>query len=390
VKKLPAYFVLMNKNTPILSCAIDEMTNTISKITQFHNPDYLPIGISADSNYARKDLNKWFMTRSIPASRQGLACALVAMGISSVGDLLTKGLGLSLSDQYWLNPEGEIKWKDVNFFDNSFSEEVGDILFGEAASDGEPDLASPDNTSDGWLKKRWKIIDGKRCLIKGGSEPFMQEPVNEAFVSILIQQLGFDNYLKYDLKITDSKPYSVCENFITPDTELVTAQQILSTAKKPNDVSWSQHFLNCCESLEIEGAQKYLDFMLTLDYVVLNEDRHTSNFGAIRNVNTLKFEGMAPIFDNGTSLWRNKSDFEISAHSPFETKPFNKDPDRQLGLVTSFEGFDFARLDGCEETFSSLLSQSPTISQERRELLCRTFARRLEDISYRLQSFLQL
>lgn len=40
-------------------------------------------------------------------------------------------------------------------------------------------LISPDNTSDGWLKKKWTIIDGKRCLIKSGSAPFFQEPLNE-------------------------------------------------------------------------------------------------------------------------------------------------------------------------------------------------------------------
>ncbi|MDR2163733.1 MAG: hypothetical protein LBO70_07340 [Clostridiales Family XIII bacterium] len=30
-------------------------------------------------------------------------------------------------------------------------------------------LMSPDNTSDVWLRKKRKIIDGRRCLIKGGS-----------------------------------------------------------------------------------------------------------------------------------------------------------------------------------------------------------------------------
>ena len=38
------------------------------------------------------------------------------------------------------------------------------------------DFSSPDNTTDGNLKKRWKTMDGKRCLVKGGSDPFRQQP----------------------------------------------------------------------------------------------------------------------------------------------------------------------------------------------------------------------
>ena len=52
------------------------------------------------------------------------------------------------------------------------------------------DLRSPDNTSDGYLKKRWKIIGGKRCLLKAGSNPFMQQPFNEAAASLVAQRLG--------------------------------------------------------------------------------------------------------------------------------------------------------------------------------------------------------
>ena len=37
--------------------------------------------------------------------------------------------GLSLSDQYWMKPaESNLEWKDINFFENSFSDDVGNIL----------------------------------------------------------------------------------------------------------------------------------------------------------------------------------------------------------------------------------------------------------------------
>lgn len=64
---------------------------------------------------------------------------------------------------------------EVNFFDNSFSDDVGNVLFGKGSSE-QMSLMSPDNTSDGWLKKKWSILDGKRCLIKGGAARLNRSP----------------------------------------------------------------------------------------------------------------------------------------------------------------------------------------------------------------------
>lgn len=105
--------------------------------------------------------------------------------------LLHRCFGLSLSDQYWVQPEDSgLTWKQINFFENPFSEDVGDVLLGKATDAAGFDLRSPDNTSDGYLKKRWKIIGGKRCLLKAGSNPFMQQPFNEAAASLVAQRLG--------------------------------------------------------------------------------------------------------------------------------------------------------------------------------------------------------
>lgn len=89
---------------------------------------------------------------------------------------------------------------------------------------GSPSLMSPDNTSDGWLKKKWTIIGGKRCLIKGGSNPYQQEPLNGVLASKLMGRLGGAvSFIPYRLLWEGGMPYSVCDDFITSDTELVTA-----------------------------------------------------------------------------------------------------------------------------------------------------------------------
>ena len=43
--------------------------------------------------------------------------------------------------------------------------------------------------------------------------------------------------------------------------------------------------------------------MRIIDFITDNTDRHLGNFGFIYDVDSLKFIGPAPIFDNGTSLF---------------------------------------------------------------------------------------
>ena len=83
-------------------------------------------------------------------------------------------------------------------------------------------MISPDNTPDGWLKKKWAILDGRRCLIKGGNGATQQEPYNEVLASILMDRLGIA-HVPYTLMVQEGYPYSVCRDFITPDTELIPA-----------------------------------------------------------------------------------------------------------------------------------------------------------------------
>ena len=224
--------ILMNKNIPVVELELDDDTATILKVGNTYELDFLPVGINVKTGIPnKKEVNEWWFGRSIPASRSGIRTALEKLNIQHSEELLLRCYGLSLSDQYWMKPvDSELEWKKINFFDNDFSDDVGNILFGQPASQ-DIDLMSPCNTSDGWLKKKWKIIDGKRCLIKAGSNPFMQEPINEVFGTRLHQRLGGKNYVSYNVLLEDGIPYSVCENFIETSTELVNAVNINRSMK---------------------------------------------------------------------------------------------------------------------------------------------------------------
>jgi hypothetical protein len=43
--------------------------------------------------------------------------------------------------------------------------------------------------------------------------------------------------------------------------------------------------------------------MIMIDFITTNADRHWDNFGILRDPDTLKFVSMAPIYDNGNSMF---------------------------------------------------------------------------------------
>ena len=349
--------ILMHKRTQVASIELDDATGFIQKIGEIYAPEHLPVGIHVRHGVAdRTELNQWWTDRSIPASRSGIREALEILEIANTKLLLLRCYGLSLSDQYWIKPDGsDLTWEDVNFFDNSFSDDIGDVLFGAPKKDNALNFSSPDNTSDGFLKKRWKIIDGKRCLIKGGSNPFRQQPFNEVIATKIMERLDIP-HVPYTLVWNKEAPYSVCEDFVDENTELIPAWRVMMTQKKNNSTSVYQHFVNCCGALGVADVVPFLDRMITLDYIIANEDRHFNNFGLIRNAETLEWIGMAPIYDSGSSLGYDKLPGQMKFEKDVGCKPFKNHHIEQLQLVQSFEWLDLSKLDDVEDIIRETLA----------------------------------
>jgi hypothetical protein len=368
---------LMHKNIPVIDVEILTEAGAIVKLGNPQNHEHMPIGSLVKGNVSLKAVNDWWKGRSIPASRDGIKEALRNMGVSSPEHLIEKCYGLSLSDQYWFSPkEMGLKWEDVNFFQNEFSKDVGEILFGKAPKDKRSiKLVSPDNTSDGWLKKKWIISEGKRLLMKGGSNPFQQEPFNEVIASAIMRRL---NVFHAEYKVTYEKgyPYSLCENFITEDTELIPAWKVSDVYKKDNKDSVLTHLLRCCERLEIPGVREAIDKMLTVDYIISNEDRHWGNFGFVRDANTLEWKGFSPIFDSGTSLWYDS----ITIGREKDCEPFRGTHKEQIKLVSDLSWFDYGALDGIEKECKEILAKSKITAGPRWDRIAKAVAARCEKV----------
>lgn len=404
-------YYFMHKNIPVAEVELDENTGIFTAVKSLGKTEHLPVGVRVKKDRIDKvSFNDWWKNRTIPDTRAGIRKALQELQVSRTELLPQRNLGLSLSDAYWicpLNPavltgsaDQQLTWSQVNFFENPFSEDVGKILFGETRADLEKkagkrieteigkeigieigketiDFRSPDNTTDGWLKKKWVILDGKRCLLKSGSGLYRQEVYNEILATEIMRRLGIP-HVPYWMLMIDGEPYSVCEDFLTSDTELVTAWQIIQSQKKPNHLSFYQHYLNCCEQMGISGVRESLDQMMVLDYLIANEDRHLNNFGVIRHVESLEFMGAAPVYDSGTSFWFDKETSRIRVGGKIVCKPFKTSHEEQIRLVSDFSWIDFGALAHVEEEFQELVKDSPFVTEDRCDALCRGLRRRIE------------
>lgn len=360
----------MNKNKKVFDFVYDEEEHFIVNFERNYpeNEDYAPFGLIKMNEIDKVEFNKWWKNRQIPASRKGLKEVLHNSNVYDKDnfDLLdAKAYGLSLSDQYWVKGvEEEISWESINFFDNEFSEYIGKILFNGGKTALNLNLNTPDMTSNGNYEKRWKIIDGERYLLKAGSKIYNQEPFNELIATKLYERLlNKDEYVEYSVIFDDDKAISKCKNFITKDTELVPAWKINEYYEFLDDEDKYTHYIRCLNNLGIKDAETLTDKMIVCDYIIANKDRHFNNFGVIRDVNTLKFIDVAPIFDNGCSLWYDENDMYVGEF--FLTKPFEEYEKKQLSLVKKLEWLDISKLEDFPNEVKTILSMDKLLSKER-------------------------
>ncbi|MBS5806175.1 MAG: excisionase [Firmicutes bacterium] len=363
-------FTLMNKNKKVFDFVYDEEEHFIVNFERNYpeNEDYAPFGLIKMNEIDKVEFNKWWKNRQIPASRKGLKEVLHNSNVYDKDnfDLLdAKAYCLSLSDQYWVKGvDEEISWESINFFDNEFSEDIGKILFNGGKTALNLNLNTPDMTSNGNYEKRWKIIDGKRYLLKAGSKIYNQEPFNELIATKLYERLlNKEEYVEYSVIFDDDKAISKCKNFITKDTELVPAWKINEYYEFLDDEDKYTHYIRCLNNLGIKDAETLTDKMIVCDYIIANKDRHFNNFGVIRDVNTLKFIGVAPIFDNGCSLWYDENDMYVGEF--FLTKPFEEYEKTQLSLVKKLEWLDISKLEDFPNEVKTILSMDKLLSKER-------------------------
>ena len=360
-------YYLMHKDDIVTMVEIDPVSGQITRVGTKVRRELLPPGGSMSPD----DLRAWWNRRAVPARQGMIRKILQRQGIPSPQAYLMMNCGLSLSDHYWIRPvESGLEWEDVNLFTNGFRDDIGEMQFAHGGDGYETlDLTGisvfyPSASTQGELRKKWVIRDGKRCLIKGNYGDTCQQSVNEVIATRLHERQGRVPFTQYELCeiMTEQgmRTGCICEDFADGETEFIPAYDIVCSAKKDNALSEYEHFIRLCSrgGLEESEVRTFLEYQILTDFVLTNTDRHFNNFGVLRDSASLSMVGMAPVFDTGNSMFWNCTALPLS--DPLLSIPvssFRKKEVDLLRYVTDYALVDIAKLPG-ESEIGTLLGKA--------------------------------
>ena len=244
--------------------------------------------------YLRKIHNAdfWLETRAIDSHRANSRLLKKALRLVEKDDVSTvvHVNGATITDNYWIREIGSnLTYNDVKFSDDYFSNLAlkGNYdSFNRAANSKRS--KTPELTNVGSFEKCWKLRDGKWWMYKKATH---DEMFSELFIYELGRKLGMnmaiyergEGFIK-SLDFTDS----ACVNF-------EPASSFMGDNEDYFDV------VNALEKICPRAIPDYIR-MIFMDTICANPDRHTNNFGLLRDTKTGEMIGFAPNFDNNMAL----------------------------------------------------------------------------------------
>lgn len=377
-------YVLKHKDMDVALVYVDTHTGRIEYLIELFLPEELPVGCRAEGN----SLSNWWQMRAIPDSRKGILRVLKQMEEETTQTLMLSGFGLSLTDHYWLQPIGEERyWKEINYFENDFSDELGDLLTdsGKISADAHISKFSPSSSVNGEMKKKWIIEDGKRYLLKVNVGFYGQQSVNEVIASTMHKMLNLENYVPYKLsRIWVNGQEALCSLnplFTSADLEFVSAYQLICNDKVPNDVSEYEEMIALAVSYGMEEhvVRRQLEYTIMTDFLLSNTDRHYNNFGFLYHPAQHRLTAMAPVFDTGNCLFYNEEAVPSGKELlDLNVTSFRKREAEMLQYVKTPEWFPVEKLAELPCAVEELLGNNTGMPPERAKKIARTIAEKTE------------
>ena len=251
------------------------------------NADLIPMYLKYN-----QDADRWLASRAIDHRRPNSRLLKKALRLVEKDDIssVLHVNGAKITDNYWIREVGSnLTYSDVKFSDDYFSNLTlkGNYdSFNRAANSKRS--KTPELTNVGSFEKCWKLRDGKWWMYKKASH---DEMFSELFVYELGCALGM-NMAVYQRGEACIKSLDFTEaarvNFEPASTFMGDNEDYFDVVK-------------ALEKICPKAIPDYIR-MIFMDTICANPDRHTNNFGLLRDIKTGDLIGFAPNYDNNMAL----------------------------------------------------------------------------------------
>lgn len=296
---------LMLQNTEVLYFNLDEF------VVQVIRNDLLPFSLRhafTDGRDIKSIMNnvsllrEYLSSRVLSMSRDNIKqiCALYKIPqLDSTENRIKLCLfcnGVSISDSYWVRADGSSKtFEDVNLRANKFGSIVEASLYGiyPSATISKP---SPELTTHGVFRKAWVRKDNKLYLLKSDRTTNNINTRMEVLASDILEcfhnRIDTVRYTGRVRNTSTGKHYvDKCENFVTAGVSFVEAWEVMEYCKR---ISLSY--------TDFLGYDEKASSIALIDFLLVNTDRHTQNYGFMMDNVTGRLVSLAPLFDFNHAL----------------------------------------------------------------------------------------
>lgn len=271
------------------------------KIAAIHDNQVLPLisELLPIYFYTNDNIIGWLESRTIDNSRPNAKRLKQFLKLSGLSDseIAMQVNGAVITDTYWVCLEDDhLSYDDdIRFHDYRLGELA---LLGDSSylkkdiRDDKFNIRTPELTNIGSFEKCWQRENGKWWLYKQGTD---YEQFSELFICKFGKLMGF-RMAEYELCERWEHKWIRSQDFTNATG--INYESARSLVRDEEDYLFNYKKIY---QLNPSMAKEYLD-ILFMDTICLNMDRHTENYGFMRNSETGEFIGMAPNYDNNIAL----------------------------------------------------------------------------------------
>lgn len=251
------------------------------------NNDLLPLYLKRVSN-----ADSWLETRAIDSHRANSRLLKKALRLAEKDDISTvlHVHAATITDTYWVRDIGSnLRYEDIRFNKDYFSNLALRGLYSSFNSAARhKDTKTPELTNLGSFEKCWKLRDGKWWIYKSANQ-------KEQFSELFVYELGKE--LKMNMALYEKGDKCVKSLDFTDSANVIFEPASSFMGDEEDYIKVIEKLKKLCP----EAIPDYIK-MIFLDTITANPDRHTGNFGLMRDVKSGKLLGLAPNFDNNMAL----------------------------------------------------------------------------------------